>query len=95
VGVSRAAFRVTKGETQVFERVAESGNTARREFCGACGSPLFASSSGRPDFVSLRAGSLDDPSWFRATADVWVEDAQPWHSLDPATAKFPKSRQRR
>lgn len=94
VVVSRTAFRVTRGEPKVFERAAESGNTARRAFCADCGSPLFASSSGRPDVVGIRAASLDDPSWFRATADVWADGAQPWDALDPSTPRFAKNRPR-
>ena len=90
--VSRSAFRITRGEPNVFESAADSGNVARRAFCGDCGSPLFASSSGRLDFLGIRAGSLDDPSWFRATADVWAESAQPWHVMDPRTPKFPTNR---
>lgn len=94
VVVSRAAFRVSRGEPKVFESAADSGGTARRAFCADCGSPLFASSSARPDLVGIRAGSLDDPSWFRPTADVWADCAQPWDALDPSTAKLPRDRSR-
>ena len=94
VVVSRAALRITRGEPKVFEWAAQSGNTAHRAFCAECGSPLFAWSSGRPDFPGIRAGSLDDPSWFRATADVWAESAQPWDPMDPATPRFPRGRPR-
>ena len=63
---SREAFKLTKGETAVFEKIAESGNTAYREFCAFCGTPLFASSSGGKALIGIKAASLDDPSWFRA-----------------------------
>ena len=36
---------------------------------------------------SVRAGSLDDPSWFRAERDVWIGGAQPWDILSPGTVK--------
>lgn len=94
VVMSRAAFRITQGEPKVFESSVESGNTARRAFCAACGSPLFASSSARAEFLGIRAGSLDDPSWFRATADVWAESAQPWDAMDPTTPKLPRNLRR-
>jgi len=61
----------------------------------ARGTPLFASTSARPDRVGIRAGSLDDPSWFRAAADVWVSSAQPWDVMDSSVPKFPKDRPRR
>lgn len=92
--VSRAALRVTRGEPSWYAAAADSGNEVRRAFCGHCGSPLFAASSARPEFLVIRAGSLDDPSWFRAGADVWAESAQPWDLMDDATPRFAKSRVR-
>ena len=48
----------------------------------------------RPYYLVVKAASLDDPSWFAAEADVWVESAQPWDYMDPAIPKFPKNRPR-
>ena len=92
VVVERSALKLTKGEPAVFDKAADSGNIARREFCAGCGTPLYASSSARPQLVGIRAASLDDPSWFRAEADVWVGSAQPWDHLDLALPKFAKGR---
>ena len=92
VVVPRSALKLTKGEPAVFEQAAESGNIARREFCARCGTPLYASSSARPQFVGVRAATVDDSRWFKAEADVWVGSAQPWDHLDLAIPKFPKSR---
>jgi hypothetical protein len=91
---ARDAFRVTSGEPRSFESPADSGNTARRWFCPRCGSPLYAASSARPDFVAIRAGSLDDPSWFRATTAVFVESAQPWDPPDPNALHIARDRPR-
>jgi len=44
--------------------------------------------SGGPEYVGIRTGSLDDPSWFKAVADIWVESAQPWAIMSESTAKF-------
>ena len=93
--VPAAGFRLLRGEPKIHEVRAESGNVARRGFCGDCGSPLFARSSARADFVGIRAGSLDDPSAFAPTADVWVASAQPWDAMDPALPKFERDRPRR
>jgi len=90
--MARAAFTLTAGQPSAYERVADSGNIARREFCPRCGTPLFASSSAGPDFVGIRASSLDDPRWFRPEANVWVGSAQPWDCMDPAIASFEKNR---
>lgn len=91
----RASFAVTKGEPMYFERTCDSGSTAQRAFCGRCGSPLFASSAARQDFVGIRAGSLDDPGWFRPTVDVWTASAQPWDLLHSETMKYEREPNRR
>jgi hypothetical protein len=69
-----------------------SGNEASRAFCGGCGSQIYAFSSGRSEFVGIKAGSLDDPSWYRPVKDVWVSSAQPWDCLGPALPKTLKDR---
>ncbi len=92
VGMARTEVNITKGQTATYERVAESGNIAKREFCPKCGTPLFASSSARPAYIGVRAASLDDPAWFRPEANVWVGSAQPWDCMDPGVPSFEKSR---
>jgi hypothetical protein len=88
VGVSVAAFRLTTGTPGYYEKRADSGNLMRRAFCPQCGSPLFLTTSTRPDLVVLYAGSLDDPSWVRPARDIYVESAQPWDYLNPELPKF-------
>lgn len=92
--MATSTVRVTRGKAKHFEKMAESGSIATREFCGRCGAPLFASSSARLEFIGIKAASLDDPNWFRAEADVWIGSAQPWDCLDPAIPKFQKNRPR-
>jgi hypothetical protein len=92
--MARSAVNITKGETSMYQRVAESGNIAKREFCPSCGTPLFASSSARPGYVRIRAASLDDPAWFKPEANVWVGSAQPWDCIDASLPSFAKNRPR-
>jgi len=92
--MARSATSVTKGQTATYQKVAESGNIAKREFCPNCGTPLFASSSAGPDYIGIRAASLDNPAWFRPEANVWVGSAQPWDCMDPGVASFVKNRPR-
>jgi hypothetical protein len=86
--MARDTVKLTKGQSAHFEKVADSGKIAKREFCSACGTPLFASTSAAVEYLALRASSLDDPSWFRPEANFWVASAQPWDYLDPAIPKF-------
>jgi hypothetical protein len=65
-----------------------------REHRTVCSTPLFAGSLARPDFLGVKAASLDDSSWFAPEADVWVESAQPWDHMNPDVPKFAKNRPR-
>ena len=87
--VSAAGFRITKGQPKLYLKAADSGNEVARAFCPECGSLLFIRVSARPDLVGLRVGSLDDPSWFRPEADIFVKSAQPWDHMDPELPKYP------
>jgi hypothetical protein len=87
--VPSAGFRITRGTPKRYVAKADSGNQITRVFCGDCGSPLYVQVSTRPDIIGIRVGSLDDPSGFRAEADIFVKSAQPWDHMDPALPKYP------
>jgi len=92
--VPASSVRLLHGECKEHQSVAESGNIATREFCGICGTPLFARSSAHVQSIGVKAASLGDPSWFSPEADVWVASAQPWDHMNPAVPKFAKNRPR-
>ena len=92
--MAASSVRLLRGECREHRVVAESGNLAKREFCGVCGTPLFAGSLARPEFLGVKAASLDDPSWFTPEADIWVDSAQPWDNMSPGVPKFAKNRPR-
>jgi hypothetical protein len=94
VVVPAESFRLLRGEPKRYSVTAESGYSAHRAFCGACGAPLFASSSARRDFIGVRVGSLDDPSWFRPQAEVWTASAQLWDHLSADVPQFARNRER-
>ena len=87
--VPKAILKVT-GEVKYHEVTADSGNSIRRGFCPNCGSPLFGKPDVMPDVVGIRAGSLDDPSWFQPSMDIFTASAQPWDYMDPDVPKFAK-----
>ena len=51
-----------------------------REFCPACGSPLFTR---YPDMVFIKAGTIDDPEALEPTRQIWMEMAVPWSTISP------------
>jgi hypothetical protein len=89
IGVPAAALKIT-GKVKYHDVKAESGNTMSRGFCPECGSRLFAKTSAIPDLAMITAGSLDDPSQYKPSMDIFTASAQPWDHMDPALPKFPK-----
>jgi hypothetical protein len=90
LAVRRATFKVIKGKPKYFEITAGSGHQTTRVFCADCGSPLFGLPGITPDMVTIRAGSLDDPSVFRPAQDIYTASAQPWDYMNPDLPKSPK-----
>jgi len=90
LAVLRATFTLTQGSPTYFELTADSGQTTKRAFCSDCGSRLFGEPSSRPDIVTIRAGSLDDPSAFRPNQDIFTASAQPWDHMNPELPKAAK-----
>jgi hypothetical protein len=58
----------------------ESEASARRGFCGECGSSLFWDAPAL-DTVSVAAGSLDEPTGLRVLGHVYVGDAGDYYEL--------------
>jgi hypothetical protein len=75
VGVPRDALHVDGDTLASF--TTNDGNT-ERNFCSACGSPLFSLSAVAPQLAFIKAGTLDDASWLEPAVEVWTRSAQPW-----------------
>ena len=88
--VPGASLTLTKGDPQYHTETADSGNTLSRGFCAKCGAPVCANASRLPEYVSLIATSLDDPTLFQPMADYWIGSAQPWDYMNPELPKFQK-----
>ena len=90
LGVPAATFRVIQGSPKFFDVKADSGNITRRGFCADCGSPLFGLPGVSGEMVTIRVGSLDDPSGYRPSQDVYTSRAQPWDYMNPDLPKSSK-----
>ena len=64
--------------------VADSGNTITQSFCAACATPIHAQSSARPQFRTVRTGTLDQPHDLAPRMVIWTGQAPPWAILDPS-----------
>ena len=71
------------------EVTGDSGRIVRRGFCPNCGARLFGKATASPEIISIMAGSLDDSSWFRPQADIYIASAQSWDYMNPDLPKFP------
>lgn len=76
------------GDVREYMRVGGSGKNISTGFCGVCGSTLYGRPEKWPTIMTISASSLDDPSPFEANMEVWLEDAQPWVTIDPLHATF-------
>jgi hypothetical protein len=87
--MSASVFRLTKGQLRYHFTQRLSGGKHKRGFCAECGSRITgAQSDAQPDVVGVLAGSLDDPTWFQPTMDIFTSDAQPWDTMDANLQKF-------
>lgn len=88
VRMPAAEFRIVRGTPKRYTAKSDAGNDIARIFCGECGTPLYVQVSTRPDIVGIRVCTLDDPSWFRPEANIFVKSAQPWDRMDPDLPAF-------
>lgn len=59
----------------------ESSDSARRAFCGRCGSTLFWQGNGR-DYISIAAGTLDGATGLESACHIHVADKGDYYSID-------------
>ena len=89
VGVPSAAFKVEGSALASFATTGtDHGGETERNFCSACGSPIFSFSPLFPEVTFIKAGSLDDASWLQPAAEVWTSSAQPWAPHFEGTARL-------
>ena len=79
VGVPADAFHVEGSTLASFATIGtDHGGETERNFCSACGSPVFSRAAVMPQMVFIKAGSLDDASWVAPAVEAWTSSAQPW-----------------
>lgn len=80
IALPKAAVAIT-GAVKTYQWQADSGNTVTSAFCPNCGAPVYGTSSGFADMLTIRAASLDDPSVFEPQMVVFGNSAQPWDRI--------------
>jgi hypothetical protein len=91
-GVPSEALTVQGSTLASFTTTGEDHqSTTERRFCSACGSPIFSTIEAMPGLAFLKAGTLDDTSWFEPRAEVWTRSAQPWALHFESAQQFERS----
>ncbi len=83
----RAAFTL-HGELEYHTVKTDSGHSARRGWCRACGSPMVAEPGAVPHLIGVFAASLDDLSVFAPRAVLYRKRAAAWDLMDLALPAF-------
>src|ERR1700757_3016538 len=66
-----------------------TGKPLHRVFCPDCGSSIMMYRDDT-DRVNIAAGTLDDTSFFRPTANIYCETKQSWVPLAPNMLSYPQ-----
>ncbi len=71
-----------------------SSASARRGFCGTCGSPLFwEPAHGR--HISIWAGTLDSPSGLEASTHIFAADKGDYYEIEDGLPQWPQDSSQR
>jgi len=87
--VNRDKCRIL-GDSSSYVYIGDSGGKVTRHFCPQCGAPLFTEAEALPDWIFLRAVSLDDPGLVHPTMHIYCDSAQPWDIPSDQLPRFGK-----
>jgi hypothetical protein len=91
VAVPKGTLRLEGRDLAAYEGVGETGQPVTRRFCPECGSPVVSYVSAAPDLEWIKAGTLDDLSWYEPQMHIWCGSAQPWVRIDDALPRYEKN----
>ena len=78
-----AANQVTlSGDFRVYQRVAESGRTARYRFCPWCGSTVTFETEAMPGLTGVPVGAFADPTFPAPELSIFEHRRHPWVEID-------------
>jgi hypothetical protein len=78
-------FKLTEARGLKWYR---SSGTARRGFCGECGSVLFWKGDGR-DYTAIAAGSLDGKSGLTLAGHIYCASAGDYYEIAGGSYRYP------
>jgi hypothetical protein len=78
MAVRLSDFSVECGAPARLAKPADSGRVVGVRFCRDCGTRLWHEPAHSPHLVNIAAGTLDDSSWARPAAHVWLSRKVSW-----------------
>jgi hypothetical protein len=84
----READYEQSGETMVYVDKGDSGQPVYRQFCGRCGSPIFATVAAAPRKIVVKAGTLDNMEGLPPQAEIYTDHAVKWLAAVVEAARF-------
>jgi hypothetical protein len=87
--VARGDLRLLQGTPRYWSRNTASGHTLECAFCPTCGSRLWHQSSGHPDTVNIKGGSLDEPLDLAGAVHLWGSSMLPGVAIPSGAVVFP------
>jgi hypothetical protein len=76
------------GEAKVWNCRGDNGTIKGNGFCAVCGAPVFTMFPEMPEFFSVRAASLDEPSRYQPQLVLWTATGHAWDVLDPSLPSY-------
>ncbi len=81
--------RFLGGETDIFDKAADSGRVVRMYGCAKCGTKVYNEPLSAPHMLVMKAGTLDDMSWAEPVGNIWTASKAPWVEIDPGVPNSP------
>ena len=89
VMVPEAGFELS-GEVKSYLHTADSGNAMTKYFCPECGSLVYGTGTGRPNIISVRAGSIDDVEKIAPSINVFLDSKVPTAPMNEELTSWPR-----
>jgi hypothetical protein len=81
---------IVSGEPVRYDVTGDSGAVVFREFCGHCGTQLFAGSAAFPQSKTVKIAALDNPESISPIAHMHTENRIPWACIDDGLPRYLK-----
>jgi hypothetical protein len=79
-----------QGDLKTYDEISDAGRALRRRFCPNCGSGVIVEADAFPGVTIFLAGSLDDPTAYKPTMELFCSSAQPWFHAGGERTQFAK-----